>query len=298
MELRLRKRTVEADHTASLEERITASLDKLSPKQRQLARLLLDNKYLVSFASASQVGENVGASAATVVRFAQSLGYPGFSGLRAAIREELPTYQTAVERIEKRLAVPPSPHDIPQQVFHTDVRNLKYTASKLDADQFNTALDEIVQAIRILVVGCGLSAAPALFLGHSLKVIGFNVRIVTDGGLNLATDIAQLRPDTLVIAIDLWRYARSVVEAVHAARAQGAHIIAITDSVMSPLAQTADYAFEAATDGTGHSLSPTAVISLLNVFIAALSYRVPEQVMESLRRVDLAYRTSKLLLTE
>ena len=124
---------METDHTASLEERIAASLDRLSPKQKQLARFLLGHKYSVSFASASQVGENVGASAATVVRFAQSLGYPGFSGLRAAIREELPTYQTAVERIEKRLAVPPSPHDIPQQVFHTDIRNLDYTASKLDA---------------------------------------------------------------------------------------------------------------------------------------------------------------------
>jgi DNA-binding MurR/RpiR family transcriptional regulator len=67
---------------------------------------------------------------------------------------------------------------------------------------------------------------------------------------------------------------------------------------MSPLAQAADYAFEAATDGTGHSLSLTAVISLLNVFIAALSYRVPEQVMESLRRVDAMYHTQSLLLSE
>jgi DNA-binding MurR/RpiR family transcriptional regulator len=61
-------------HAASLEERITASLDKFSAKQKQLARLMLDNKYFVCFASTSQVGERVGASAATVVRFAQSFG--------------------------------------------------------------------------------------------------------------------------------------------------------------------------------------------------------------------------------
>jgi DNA-binding MurR/RpiR family transcriptional regulator len=286
------------DHETSLEERITALLDRLTTKQKQLARFMLDNKYFVSFASASQVGENVGASAATVVRFAQSLGYEGFSGLRAAIRKELPTYLTAVEHIEKRLAVLPSPYDIPQQVFHTDIRNLERTASKLDAAQFNAALDEIVQARRILIVGCGLSAAPVLFLAHSLKVIGFDVRMATDGGLSLATDMAQLRPDMLLIAIDLWRYARSIVEAVRAARSQGARVVAITDSVMSPLAQAADYAFEVATDGTSHSLSPTAVISLLNVFIAALSYRVPEQVMEALRRVDAMYRTHDLLYVE
>ena len=88
------------------------------------------------------------------------------------------------------------------------------------------------------------------------------------------------------------------MEAVNDARQRGAMVVAITDNVMSPLAQAADYAFEVATDGTGHSLSPAAVISLLNVFIAALSYRMPEQVMESLRRVDIMYRTHNLLLTE
>lgn len=283
----------------SLEARITASLDRFSPKQKQLARFTLDNKYFVCFASASQVGENVGASAATVVRFAQCLGYAGFSELQAAIRKEFPTYLTAVERIQERLAAPPSPtDDIPQQVFYADIKNIERTANSLAADQLNAALGEIVQADCILVTGCGLSAAPALFLTHSLKVIGFNVRMALDGGLSLATEIAQLRPDALLIVIDLWRYVRPSVEAVHAARQRGARVIAITDSIISPLGQAADYAFEAATDGVAHSLSPTAVISLINVLIAALSYEVPEQVMESLRRVDATYRAHNLLLTE
>jgi DNA-binding MurR/RpiR family transcriptional regulator len=203
-----------------------------------------------------------------------------------------------VERIEKRLASPPGPRDIPEQVFHTDIKNLERTANSLDTHRFNAALDEIVQARHILIIGCGLSASPVLFLAHSLKVIGFNARMVTDSGLTLATEIAQLHPGTLLIAVDLWRYVRSIRRAVQAARQQGARIIAITDSINSPLAQAVDYAFEAATDGTGHSLSPTAVISLLNVFIAALSYRVPEQVMDSLRRVDAMYRTQDLLFTE
>jgi DNA-binding MurR/RpiR family transcriptional regulator len=281
-----------------LEARITAALARFSPKQKQLARFMLDNRYLVSFASSSQVGEKVGASAATVVRFAQSLGYAGFSELQADIREELPTYLTAVERIEKSLAAPPSPDNIPQQVFHTDIKNIERAANSLSMPQIEAAVDEIVQASRILVVGCGLSAAPALFLTHSLKVIGFNVHLETDAGISLAADIAQLDPDALLIAIDLWRYVRSTMEAVHAARRRGTQVIAITDTIVSPLAQAADYAFEVATDGVAHSLSPTAVISLLNVFIAALSYRVPEQVMESLRQVDAAYRINNLLLTE
>ena len=285
-------------HEENLEGRIATTLEKLSPKQKRLARFMLDNKYFVSFASAGQVGEKVGASAATVVRFAQTLGYEGFSELQAAIRDELPNYLTAVERIQERLAAPPSPGDIPHQVFHTDITNIERTANHLSGAQLDAALEEIAQADRILVLGSGLSAAPALFLAHSLKVMGFDVRASTDGGLSLAVEIAQLRPNTVLIAIDLWRYARSTVEAVRAARQQGARIITVTDSAVSPLAQLADHAFEVATDGVAHSLSPTAVISLLNVFIAALSYRLPEQTMESLRRVDAAYRKHNLLITE
>ncbi|RME43936.1 MAG: MurR/RpiR family transcriptional regulator [Chloroflexi bacterium] len=282
----------------SLEERIAAYSGSFSRKRKRLAHFILSNKYYVSVASAGQVGKQVGASAATVVRFAQSLGYEGYSQLQAAVREELPGYLTALERMGERLAVLPPSGDIPQQVFHTDIINIERTASSLSPVEFEAALDAIVDADRILVVGCGLSAPAALFLAHSLRVIGFDARAALDGGLAQLVDAAHLDPSMLVIAIDLWRYARSTVELANAARHHGAAVIAITDSAVSPLAQVADYAFEAATDGVAHSLSLTALMSLLNVFVAALSYRVPEQTVESLRRVDMAYRKSKLLLTE
>lgn len=284
--------------TETLEGRITARLDGLSRKQRRLARFMLENKYFVSFASAGEVGQQVEASAATVVRFAQGLGYAGFSELQAAIRDELPSYLTAVERMGKRLSEPPATDDVPQQVFHTDINNIERTANSLSPAQLDAALQAMVEADRILVVGSGLSTAPALFLTHSLKVMGFDARAAADGGLSLAVETAQIDSGTLLIAIDLWRYVRSSIDAVHAARRQGASVIAITDSVVSPLAQAADCALEVATDGVAHSLSPTSVISLLNVFIAALSYRVPEQAMEALRRVDDAYRRRNLLITE
>lgn len=285
-------------HTGTLEERVTAKLDGLSRKQRRLARFTLENRYFVSFASADEVGQQVEVSAATVVRFAQGLGYAGFSELQAAIRAELPSYLTAVERMGRRLSEPPATDDVPQQVFHTDINNIERTASSLSAAQLDAALQAMIEADRILVVGSGLSTAPALFLAHSLKVMGFDAHATVDGGLSLAVETAQLNPDTLLIAIDLWRYVRSSIDAVHAARRQGASVMAITDSVVSPLAQVADFAFEVATDGVAHSLSPTAVMALLNVFIAALSYRVPEQAMQALRRVDDAYRKRNLLITE
>ncbi|HSF83541.1 MAG TPA: MurR/RpiR family transcriptional regulator [Anaerolineales bacterium] len=284
--------------TSSLDERITELHNKFSPKHKRLARFVLDNKYFMSFASASQAGKKTGTSAATVVRFAQTLGYDGYSELQAAIRAELPSYLTAVERIQARLEEAPPPDNIPHKVFYTDISNIERTANNLDELKLEGAIKTIITAKRILVVGSGLSASPALFLAHSLKIMGFDARASLNEGLSLAADTAQFSNGSLIIAIDLWRYVRSTIGAVENAKKQGARSIAITDSIVSPLARMADFAFEVATDGVSHSLSTTGVMSLLNVLVAAISNLIPAQTMRSLRRVDSAYRDNNLLIVE
>jgi DNA-binding MurR/RpiR family transcriptional regulator len=115
-------------------------------------------------------------------------------------------------------------------------------------------------------------------------------------GLQTAVEIAQLKSTDLLIAVDLWRYARLTVITVSLAKEMGAPVIAITDSIVSPLAKKADISFEIATEGVAHSLSITALMSLLNVLVAMLADRVPEQVYESLQRVDATYRGNDFLI--
>jgi DNA-binding MurR/RpiR family transcriptional regulator len=282
----------------TLEQRISTAHGELSRKHKHLARFILDNKYFISFASASQAAEKTNTSAATVVRFAQSLGYEGFTEMQAAIRAELPNYMSAAERIQERLESPAEPDNLPQKVFHTDIANIERTASNLLAADLDGALRAIVDASRICVIGSGISATSAMYLAHSLRIIGFDARFNINEGLSLAVDAAQFGPDTLVIALDMWRYVRSTTDTVALARKYGAHIIAITDSIVSPLAQMANFAFEVAAVGAAHSLSATAVLSLINVIIASLSYLVPKQTMESLRRVDSNYLDNNLLVLE
>jgi DNA-binding MurR/RpiR family transcriptional regulator len=289
---------LQSDVHQSLEQRISAAHPDLSRKHKLLARFILDNRYFMSFASASQAGEKTSTSAATVVRFAQSLGYEGFSEMQAAIRAELPSYISAAERIQERLESPTEPDDLPQKVFRTDIANIEHTASNLMGANLEGALQAIIDAGRIWVIGSGISATSALYLAHSLKIIGFDARFNMNEGLSMAVDAAQFGPDTLVIALDMWRYVRSTTNTVTIARKQGATTIAITDSIVSPLAQLADFAFEVSADGVAHSLSPTAVLSLINVIIASLSYLAPKQTMQSLRRVDSNYLDNNLLVLE
>ncbi len=207
-----------------------------------------------------------------------------------------PNYMTTAARMQKRLSTENPPASNPQQVFYTDIKNIEHIASSLSEESLNAALDAIGKAKRILVIGAGLSNAPVAFLAHSLKVMGFDSLAIQGEGLQSAVEIARIKPDDLMIAIDLWRYVRITVNAVSQAKETGAHVIAITDSIVSPLAKMADIAFEIATAGVAHSLSITALMSLLNVFVAMLADRFPEQVYESLKRVDAAYRGNDLLI--
>ena len=284
------------NHYGSLKERITNTLDTLSPKHKNIARVILDNHYFTSFSSASQVGEKNNTTAATVVRFAQALGYQGYSELQEALRSELPHYMTAAARMQKRMSSQRSPGSTHQNVLYTDIQNIERTASSLSEDNLHEALDTILKAGCIYVIGAGLSSGAVEFLVHSLKVMGFKAISIGKEGLGAAVEISQLDQDDLLIAIDLWRYAQLTVNAVSQAIEVGALVIAITDSIVSPLAKMATISFEVATEGIAHSLSVTALMSLLNVFVVMLADRVPEQAYESLRRIDAIYRENDLLI--
>lgn len=282
----------------SLQERISARLDELTQKQRDIARFILGNRHFVAFASTSDLGARVDANASTVVRFCQAIGYEGYSDLQVAVRAELPSYATSIQRLAQKRAALEADGDVLAAVFATDTLNLERTAEAMDPAVFDGAVKALSQAHDILVVGAGLSAPAALYLAHSLKVMGLRTQAVLSSGIPLAVELAGLTPDHVVVGISLWRYVRGTVEALRCARQAGARCIAITDSIVSPLAQIADYAFAASTEGVAHSVSIAGFIAIIDALVAALSCARPQPTAEALHRVDEAYRAANLLLEE
>ncbi|MFO7741737.1 MAG: MurR/RpiR family transcriptional regulator [Anaerolineae bacterium] len=277
---------------------ITAAFPDLPRGQRQVARFIVDNGTFVAFASATELAEQAGVSAATVVRFCQAMGYDGYPHLRAAVRERFRRSLTTAQRLEERLRAPIPRDDLLAQVFRRGIQNIKFLMEQIDPRAFEAAIDEFGRANHILVVGGGLSASPAMFLSHSLKVMGFSVQAVTTGGIPLSLEQSALGPDDLLVAFGFWRYFRHIVATMEWAQKRGIPRIAVTDSEVSPLAQLADHAFIATTDGVGHSVSPLASTALVEAFIAALSFGRPKETLAALRDVDAAYRESGLLLED
>lgn len=280
---------------SSLESRIAAVSPKLSDSRRKLARFVLDNNLFVAFASATELGEKVGVSAATVIRFCQTLGYDGYPELQLDVRAAIPTYLRAVQRLEKGDGKV-NQDVLINRVFELDSQNIRRTAEALPVDRFKAAVDALCKANDILVIGSGISAAPALYFSHLLNTMGLNARSVTSGGIPLSTELVKLNSSSVVVAISVWRYVAETVLAMDLAADAGATRIAFSDSPVSPIAQRADYAFQTVTLGAAHSRSITAAMTLVNAFVAAIADARPEETARALRALDSAYRDAKLLI--
>lgn len=282
----------------TVKDKILSLFDTLSPKQRQLARFFVDNEDIVAFASANDIAERAGASAATVVRFCRALGYEGFTDLQAAIRTRFPQYRTMVQKMADRMANGGLAENLPQRVAQANTQNIQESLHQISNETLLAAVEAIIQARHIRIFASGLSAAAAVLAEHTLISLGLSARACLNGRTSQALEISLLTNQDVIIVISIWRYLRDTIDAAKAAHAIGATCIALTDSPVSPTAAIADHIFVAATEGAAHSRSLSGILSIVDLLGAAIAAKQPEKSMEALQRIDRLYRQNGMLLSE
>ncbi len=284
--------------SAGPRERITAAFAELSPKQRRLARFFLDHEDIVAFASANNIGEQTETSAATVVRFCRALGYEGYTDLQSAIRAKFPQYRTFVQKLAEYIASDDFTENLPTQVARANTNNIQQSLNRVSNTDLAETVAAIVRARKICIFGSGLSAAAAIFAEYALTVLGFSARAYIDGGLAQVMEISRLTEQDLVIVISVWRYLRHTVEVAEAARAAGVVCLALTDSLVAPVATLADHVFIADIEGVLHSRSLAGILSLIDLISAAIVAERPQESMAALQRIDTLYRQNNMLRSD
>lgn len=270
-------------------QKILALFDGLSPKQHRLARYFLDHQDAIVFASANEVGKEVGVSAATVVRFARALGYAGYTDLQEDLRSSFPQLPTASQRLAQRISEGNFANNLSANIAEVNIRNIEQTLQNASPDTLKQAVDAIIGADRILIFSGGLSSTAAVMAQHSLTMLGFQARAIVNGGLTQTLEMSTINPRDTVIVISMWRYLKDTVAVARYASAAGAKTIAITDSLVSPIARASDYVFIAATDRAAHSRALTGLISLIDLINAAIISKRPQESMEAMKRIDDLY---------
>jgi DNA-binding MurR/RpiR family transcriptional regulator len=272
---------------ATLEQRILAASDgRLTRKQKQLARFMLDNRVQLAFSSAEEVGREAGVDAATVVRFSRLLGYQGYADLRDSVRSSVPEFLTALEKVSRTLAEPTASGDIVAQVFSQDLRNIEETARANSPEVLAEATRLLLRARRVYVLGMGVSHAVALALSHQLSLIGVRTECVPGDLVAAVATLSDMEQSDALVVVSLWRYLKDTIRLFELASSSGAKRVLMTDSRLSPLAAEADVALTASTDAAELSHSLVSLVTLANVLVTGVALGKPQRTLERLRKID------------
>ena len=257
-----------------------------SKGQRMIAQFILESYDKAAFMTASRLGKTVHVSESTVVRFAAMLGYDGYPSMQKALQEMVRSKLTSVQRIEvanDRM----TGQDVLTTVMQSDIALIQATLEETDKEGFHRAVDMILSARRVYILGLRSSAALADFLGFYFNLVFDNIVVVhTTSSSEIFEQLLRVGPEDVVIGLSFPRYSSRTVQAMRFARDRGARIVALTDSETSPLAETATALLLARSDMASFVDSLVAPLSLVNALIVAVGRQRNGDVEQTFTRLE------------
>ena len=257
-----------------------------SKGQKRIAQYILENYDKAAFMTAGKLGQTVGVSESTVVRFAAELGYDGYPSMRKALQEMIRSRLTSVQRIEVAREYMDE-DNVYESVMCADMEKLQATLAEMDRRSFNEAVDAIVNARHIYIVGMRSSTCLANFMGFYFNLLLDNVHIIHDTTVSeVYEQIVRIKEGDVFIGISYPRYTSRTVKAVKFAKSAGAKVIGITDSESSPLVGIADTLLFAKSDMASFLDSLVAPLSLINALIVAVGSRSMNNISDTFSRLE------------
>ncbi|MBQ0134584.1 MAG: MurR/RpiR family transcriptional regulator [Clostridiales bacterium] len=259
---------------------------RFSKGQKQIAKYITENYDKAAFMTADKLGRMVGVSESTVVRFASALGYDGYPDMRRAMQDMVRNRLTAVQRIEVAKEI--IGHDnIIESVLGTDIEKLQTTLQEIDRNSFNAAVQAILNAKTIYIVGMRSSTSLASFMGFYLNQMLDNVRLVHDTSVSeVYEQVFRIGEGDVFIGISYPRYSSKTIKAMEFAKSTGATVIGITDGESSPFLKVADIILYAKSDMVSFLDSLVAPMSLINALIVAVGYQRPDNLSDTYHKLE------------
>ena len=259
---------------------------KFSKGQRRIADYILKSYDKAAYMTASKLGTLVDVSESTVVRFAIELGYEGYPDMQRAMQEFVRTNLTSFQRIEVTNNLI-GDADLLEKVLTSDIEKIKHTCENIDRESFNGAVEAVVNAKRIFIIGIKSSSNLAGFLNHDLRMIFDDVKLLqTTSGSELFEQLIGINKDDVLIAISFPRYSKSVKNAVEFAKNAGADVIALTDTEESPIAASADQLLLAESDMASFVDSLVAPLSIINALVVAVAKKKQDELKDRLHQLE------------
>jgi DNA-binding MurR/RpiR family transcriptional regulator len=265
---------------------INEDFPKLSKGQRALVKFITENTDEAAFLTAAKLGKRVGVSESTVVRFASAVGFEGFPEFQEALSDVVKHKLNRIDRMGEAFG-DRSDHEIINSVLQSDIDRISLTMSGINTKAFEMAVDTIINAENIYVLGIRSCAPLAGFLSFYLNIMFGKVHLISTNSLTeVFEQLIRINEKDVLIGIDFPRYSMRTLKALEYANTRNAHLITITDSNRSPMTLYSSCNLLAVSDSISIVDSLVAPLSLINALVVELCMKKTDEVVEHLNLLE------------
>lgn len=278
--------------------RINEHYEKMSKGQKALASFISDHYDKAVFMTAAKLGETVGVSESTVVRFATFIGYNGYPEFQKDLEEWVQNKINSVQKIGVKYGHS-TQSEILTSVLTADIDKIKDTIENLDPVAFETAVDIILKARNVYIMGVRSCEPLADFLHFYLNMIRGNVILLRTTSVSETFEqMIRIDNQDAIIGISFPRYSMRTLKAMEFANDRNAKVIAITDTVHSPMNLYSSCNLLARSDMVSIVDSLVAPLSVINALVVAMCLKRPEDVKQNLKALEHAWNNYQVYLND
>lgn len=273
--------------TILFKDRIRMHYTSLTEGQKRVAEYILKNPHESAVESAAEIGKKAGVSETTVIRFCYALGYEGFTEIQKELQRQLLISKSSLDTfVESKRLFAEDPHFY-AKAMEKDRENIALLMRKIDEKQLDDAIHYLEDASNVLIAGLHASYPAALWFGFTLNLLRGKTKIYrpdTDNIFLLSTEIDQ---SWTVLVISFHRYAKESLEIARTAKELGAKVIAITDSLLAPVAKYAHIVIPLEIERTSTIDIAAPLISILNSLLGGYSLKNLDKVEQRMKAYDM-----------
>ena len=278
--------------------RINEKFNKMSKSHKKLATFVIDHYEQAAFMTAAKLAKAVGTSEATVVRFAYALEYEGYPEFQESLAEWVKKKLNTVQSTGAKYAASSQAEILPS-VLSPDVEKIEDTMEHMDIQAFETAVNIILSAKHIYIIGLRSCRPLAQFLHFYLNLIRGDVNLLDSTSTSETFEqMLRINEKDAVIGISFPRYSMRTLKAMEMANDKNAKVITITDTIHSPMCLYSACNLLARSDMVSIVDSLVAPLSVINALVVTLCLKRPDEVRKNLESLEYAWDNYQVYLKD
>lgn len=265
---------------------------ELTESQKKVAQFIIHHYEQVVFYTLDELSAEIGVSTTTVIRFARSLGYTGYSDLLAHIQQIVKMKMNLPERLDQ-FNTNIAPDSLLNLSFQHDIDNITLTRNSLDPNKLALFSKELIDAKTIYILGLRSSFSIAFYCAAVLGQIRENVRLIRSEGDLAPEEVLSAKSGEICLVFSFSRYTQRTIDIASWMHKQGVKILAVSDQALSPIANVSDLTLTCEVKGLTFKNSLVAPFCLVNYFVAAVVSSDKNRAKHVLSRNDDLLRSGK-----